>query len=58
MFYLFKVREAMQVIYKEMQVFMNDSDLDKLIVSVDKNKDGRVQIDEFINLLVWSCKQD
>jgi Ca2+-binding EF-hand superfamily protein len=52
MFYLFKVREAMQVIYKEMQVFMNDSDLDKLIVSVDKNKDGRVQIDEFINLLV------
>ncbi len=42
----------MKSIYENMQIFLNDADLDKLIVSVDTNKDGRVQIDEFIKLLV------
>lgn len=46
-----EIKKALKEIYSEIDIRLSDSDIDHLIQSVDKNNDGKIQIEEFVNLL-------
>lgn len=46
-----EVRNGIKLIYKEIDLCLSDADIDRMIKSVDKNNDGKIQIDEFMELI-------
>ena len=46
-----EVKTGLKEIYAEMDLKMTDSDIDRLIKSADKNNDGKIQIQEFMDLV-------
>jgi Ca2+-binding EF-hand superfamily protein len=46
-----EIRLATRQIYSSIDLQLSDADLDQLIHQVDKNNDGKVAFQEFLNLL-------
>ncbi|CAF0962968.1 unnamed protein product, partial [Brachionus calyciflorus] len=45
-----EVKEALKQIYTSIDIRLTDADLAKMIQSVDKNGDGKININEFVQL--------
>lgn len=46
-----EVKKALKEMYASIDLRLSDADIDHMIATVDKNKDGKVNIEEFVNLL-------
>ena len=46
-----EVKRALKECYDSMDLRLSDADVDHLIKSVDKNNDGKISIEEFVNLI-------
>ncbi len=46
-----EIKRCLKDLYESIDLKMSDADVDALITQVDKNKDGRISVEEFVNLL-------
>ena len=46
-----EVRKGLKEIYAEIDLKLTDADVDQLIKRADKNNDGKIQINEFIEMI-------
>ncbi len=46
-----EVKRSLKELYDSMDLRLTDADVDHLIKSVDKNNDGKISIEEFVNLI-------
>lgn len=46
-----EIKRCLKDLYESIDLKMSDADVDALIAQVDKNKDGRISVEEFVNLL-------
>jgi Ca2+-binding EF-hand superfamily protein len=46
-----EVKRSLKELYDAIDLKLTDADVDNLIKRVDKNNDGKISIDEFINLI-------
>lgn len=46
-----EVKDALKSLYSSIDLRLSDADIDRMIAQVDKNKDGKISIDEFVNLI-------
>lgn len=46
-----ELRVGIKLIYREIDLRMTDADIDRLIQTADKNHDGRIEIEEFMELI-------
>lgn len=46
-----EIKAALKEIYSEIDLHLSDADIEHLINSADKNGDGKINIEEFIQLL-------
>lgn len=46
-----ELRVGIKLIYREIDLRMTDADINRLIQSADTNKDGKIGIEEFVELI-------
>ncbi|RNA20796.1 calmodulin [Brachionus plicatilis] len=46
-----EIKAALKEIYSNIDLHLSDADIENLINSVDKNGDGKINIEEFVQLI-------